>query len=253
MAISTPNRASSVKKWPGSIRPEQWDIYGRVIDAALAQRIPFALGGAFALAGHTGFWRDTKDLDLYVLPRCRERMIEVVQSVGLTDYYDKLPYDRWWIYRATADDTIVDVIWAMANHRAEIDRLWMSGPTVEIHGRRLRILPAEAMLWDKLYILQRDRCDWPDVMNLLFYAGGHLDWELLMARMEDHIPLLAAALAIFRWIAPGRAQMLPSWLWERLKLPPTPAAKVPETDRWRTSLLDRRPWFGPELKRIEAA
>ncbi len=246
-----------MKKWPGTILPEQWEVYSRVIDAALARKIPFALGGAFALAAHTGHWRDTKDLDLYVLPRYRERMIEVVRSVGLTDYYDKIPYDRWWIYRATADGTIVDVIWAMANHRAEIDSLWMSGPRVDIHGRRLRIVPSEAMIWDKLYILQRDRCDWPDVMNLLFYAGSHLDWGLLTARMEDHMPLLAAALTVFRWIAPGRAQTVPSWIWEKLELPPVPpsppAATVPEIDGWRTSLLDRRPWFGPERRRIEAA
>jgi hypothetical protein len=180
-------------------------------------------------------------------------MIELVQSAGLADYYDKRPYDRWWIYRATTNGTIVDVIWAMANHRAEIDSLWMSGPRVDIHGRRLRILPPEAMIWDKLYILQRDRCDWPDVMNLFFYAGRDVDWEVLMARMGDHIPLLAAALTVFRWIAPGRAQTLPLWLWKRLKLPPMPAAKVPETDRWRASLLDTRPWFGSEQKRIEAA
>jgi hypothetical protein len=257
MALTLPKRAPSVKKWPGSIRPEQWEIYGRVIDAALARKIPFALGGAFALAAQTGFWRDTKDLDLYVLPRYRERMIEVVQSAGLADYYDKLPYDRWWIYRATTAGTIVDVIWAMANHRAEIDGLWMSGPKVDIYGRRLRVLPPEAMIWDKLYILQRDRCDWPDVMNLFFYAGSSMDWELLIARMGDHLPLLAAALTVFRWMAPGRAQALPLWLWERLELPPMPTsqpvAKLPETDRWRASLLDRRPWFGPELERIEAA
>jgi hypothetical protein len=246
-----------VKKWPGSILPEQWEIYRQVLDAALEQKIPFALGGAFALAAHTGYWRDTKDLDLYVLPRHRERMIDVVQRVGLTDYYEKIPYDRWWIYRATADGTIVDVIWAMANHRAEIDSLWMSGPKVEIHGRRLRILPLEAMIWDKLYILQRDRCDWPDVMNLFFYAGDHVDWGVILARMGDHIPLLAAALTVFRWIAPGRAQTLPPWLWEKLELPPMPtsplAAELPETDQWRASLLDRRSWFGPQLKRSEAA
>lgn len=74
----------------------------------------------------------------------------------MADYYDQAPYDRWWIYRATANRTIVDLIWAVANHRSQIGRLWMSGPYIEIHGRRLRVLPAEAMIWDKLYIMQRD-------------------------------------------------------------------------------------------------
>ncbi|HLI83289.1 MAG TPA: hypothetical protein VKV17_05180 [Bryobacteraceae bacterium] len=245
MPRTVPNSPPPIKPWPGSIPPAQWEIYRCVIDAAMARKIPFALGGAFALAAHTGIWRDTKDLDLYVLPRYRDSMIEVVRGAGLADYYDKLPYDRWWIYRGTADGTIVDVIWAMANHRAQIDELWMSGPSVEIHGRILPVLPPEALIWDKLYILQRDRCDWPDVLNLIFYAGSQVDWELLTERMGDHLPLLAAALVVFRWIAPGCAETLPPWLWAKLQLQP-PSAGLPASLRERASLLDTRPWFGPE-------
>jgi hypothetical protein len=250
MPLTVPKPPQTSKPWPGPIPAGQWEIYRRVIDAAAAREIPFALGGAFALAAHTGAWRDTKDLDLYVLPRYRDAMIQIVRSAGLADYYDKLPYDRWWIYRAVADGTILDVIWAMANHRAEIDELWMSGPAVEIHGRKLPVLPPEAMIWDKLYILQRDRCDWPDVMNLIFYTGSQVDWELLTARMGDHLPLLAAALLVFRWIAPGRAEGLPAWLWERLQLPPSPSAGLPESLREHVGLLDTRPWFGPERQGI---
>jgi hypothetical protein len=253
MPLTPPKRGSPIKKWPGYIAPEQWEIYSRVIDNALARKIPFALGGAFALAAHTGLWRDTKDLDLYVLPRYRERLIEVVRSAGLADYYDKLPYDRWWIYRATADGTIVDVIWAMANHRAEIDDLWMSGPSVEICGRTLRVLPPEVMIWDKLYILQRERCDWPDVMNLFFYTGSEVDWDLLTTRMGDHAPLLAAALTVFRWIAPGPADALPGWLWEKLQLPPCNGRHLSGTDAQHASLLDRRLWFGPDRQRLQPA
>ena len=111
----------------------------------------------------------------------------------------------------------------MANHRQQIDELWMSGPEVEIRGRKLRALPAEAMLWDKLYIMQRERCDWPDAMNLLYSAGEHIDWEYLLCRIGEDTPLMAAALSVFRWLSPDRAAALPSWLWYRLGLNP-PAA-----------------------------
>src|SRR3954464_5165201 len=154
------------------IPPNEWRIYRQVLTAAEQARIPFAIGGAFAVATYTGTWRNTKDLDLYVLPEYKERMIAMLTGLGFTDYYEKVPYDRWWIYRSTQDDTIIDVIWAMANHRAQIDDLWMSGPEIDMHGNRVRVLPAEAMLWDKLYIMQRDRCDWPDALNLIYSAGG---------------------------------------------------------------------------------
>ena len=145
-------------------------------------------------------------------------MIELTRELGMTDYFETKEYDRWWIYRATADGSIVDIIWAMANHRQQIDGLWMSGPEVNLRGHRVKVLPAEAMLWDKLYIVQRERCDWQDVFNLLYAAGEDVDWELLLRRIGEDTPLMAGALSVFRWLAPERAQRLPSWIWRQVGL-----------------------------------
>jgi len=238
-------------QWAGRIPESQWRVYRKVIEGAIARRIPFALGGAFAVATYTGAWRNTKDLDLYVLPEFRERMIAVLNEAGLEDYFDQKPYDRWWIYRSTSGDTIVDIIWAMANHRAQIDQLWMSGPEIELRGYGLKVIPAEAMIWDKLYIMQRDRCDWPDVLNLLYSVGPEIRWESVLQRIGDDLPLLAGALSVFGWAAPGRARELPGWLWGKLGLP-APVAE-PSIDQRRVSLLDRRPWFGPDRKLQDAA
>jgi hypothetical protein len=235
------------------IPPNEWRIYRQVLTAAEQARIPFAVGGAFAVATYTGTWRNTKDLDLYVLPEYKERMIEMLTGLDFTDYYEKVPYDRWWIYRSTRDDTIVDVIWAMANHRAQIDDLWMSGPEIDLQGIRVRMLPAEAMLWDKLYIMQRDRCDWPDALNLIYSAAGEIDWAYLIDRMDEDRALLAGALSVFRWISPGRAGELPDWIWERLGLEPPAAASAPEIVKRRVDLLDTRPWYGPDREKLKPA
>ena len=235
------------------IPDEQWRIYRQVIEEAQRRGIPFALGGAFAVATYTGYWRNTKDLDLYVLPEYRERMVEVLTDVGLTDYFDEKPYDRWWIYRAHSGDTIVDVIWAMANHRAHIDELWMSGREVELRGSTLKVLPPEAMLWDKLYIMQRDRCDWPDVLNLLYAAGREIRWEYVVDRMGADAELLGGILKVFAWIAPGRARELPEWLWDRVGVARPAGAGVAEIDKPHVDLLDRRPWFGPDRKKLQDA
>jgi hypothetical protein len=244
----------SKTKWSSLIPDSQWSVYDRVLLEAQQQGIRFALGGSFALATHTGCWRNTKDLDIYVLPEDRDRMIRVLDHLGLSDYYEKTPYDRWWIYRGYTQETIVDVIWAMANHRAQIDELWMSGPVLDIHGRPLRVLPAEAILWDKLYIMQRDRCDWPDVMNLIFSVGRELDWEYLIGRIGEDWPLLSGALLIFRWISPGTAQALPAWLWDRLQLrPESLLPPQPAINQRRVSLLDTRPWFGPDRQQQQPA
>ena len=235
-----------------TIPEAQWRIYRQVIVDAQSRGVPFAVGGAFAVATYTGYWRNTKDLDLYVLPEYREQMIAVATDAGLEDYYDEKPYDRWWIYRAHGGDTIVDIIWAMANHRAQIDELWMSGPEVEVEKYRVKVLPPEAMLWDKLYILQRDRCDWQDVLNLLYAAGPRIRWEYMVDRMGADAPLLAGALAVFAWIAPGRARELPEWLWDKVGLRPQGEASE-DIVKARADLLDRRPWFGPDRETLRDA
>ena len=250
----TPHHTPQLTKWSLLIPEREWEVYHRVIEEAEARDIPFALGGAFAMATYTGYWRNTKDLDLYVLPRHRDRMIELLSALGLKDYYDEKPYDRWWIYRAHNGETIVDCIWAMANHRQEIDDLWMSGPEVNIRGCRVKALPAEAMVWDKLYIMQRDRCDWPDVLNLLYATGPEMDWEKLLNRIGDEdCMLVSGALMVFRWISPGKARELPGWIWERLGLPPIPRGTVDEIVQRRVDLLDTRPWYGPDREKLQPA
>jgi len=237
---------------PEMIPDEQWSVYRRVIDGARTRGLRFALGGGLAVSTYTGRWRNTKDLDLYIRPQDREAMVETLRRAGLSDYYEQLPYDRNWIFRGYRDGTIVDVIWSLANYRAQVDEAWVTrGPEVIVRGERLRLLPPEEAIWSKLHVLQRDRCDWPDVLNLIYAVGPTLDWEHLLGRVGEDAPLLSGLLSVFTWLCPGRAQELPSWLWKRLRLP-DPPNPAPEVDRRRVNLLDSRPWFSPTLEGDEA-
>jgi hypothetical protein len=222
----------------------QWTVYREVVRQANAQNVPFALGGAFATAAYTGELRNTKDLDLYILPADRQAMQRAMTNAGLQDLYDRLPYDRSWIYRGSRGDTIVDAIWVMANHRAEVDQDWLDrGREVAIRGMRLRAIPVEELIWSKLYIVQRERCDWGDVLNLLDAQVGSIEWERLLDRMADDTPLLAGAMSVFAWLAPDRAALIPPTVWQRLGLRGPEKAPDPETLRSRADLLDSRPWF----------
>ena len=249
MHVEALSRAST--RWSERIPEDQWTIYSPVIRAARRRQIPFALGGAFALATYTGRWRNTKDLDLYVRPRDRETMKTVLSLNAFRDYYEELPYDRTWIYRGERDGVIVDVIWSMANHRADVDIRWVTGgPEFNLRGEPVRALPAEELLWAKLYVLQRDRTDWPDLMNILASAGERMDWRHLLRRLGDDRPLLGAVLQVYAWLCPGPAERLPGWLWEETGLM-LPADPSPECVPARADLLDRRPWFGPIRERRE--
>lgn len=230
--------------WPAHIPDEQWETYRKIIRLAKDRRLHFSLGGAFAMAAYTSRWRNSKDMDIYVQPADRDAMVEVLTAAGLDDFYERLPYDRGWIYRGCRGDVIVDVIWAMANRRAHVDSTWIEeGPLVKVRQEWVRVVPPEEMIWAKLYVLQRDRCDWTDDLNFLHAVGPTLNWNHLFDRLGDDAPLLGGLLMIFAWLSPRRARELPPWLWERLRMPGPPRQGSDEQEAGRARLLDSRPWY----------
>lgn len=239
LEFATPPAVAEVT-WENVITPEQWAVYSLVIDRAQLEGVRFALGGGLALGFYTGSLRQSKDLDMYVVPEDREKMMEITRNCGLADYYDQVPYDRNWIYRCHQGDVIVDTIWAMANRRATVDERWIAtGPHVFLFGQEFKVIPPEELIWSKLYVLQRDRCDWPDILNLIYATGPTLDWEHLMSRVEEDRPLVKGVLSIFAWVSPSRAAEIPRRVWRQLGL----AVPKSRTAEDRKDLLDSRPWL----------
>lgn len=230
------------ESWPQQFAQEQWAVYKRVIAEAGKRGIPFAVGGGLSAMTYAGMWRNTKDIDLYVVPEDRERMIALVGDLGLRDYYEQHGYDRNWIYRSYTGDTIVDIMWAMANQRAQVTPAWLTGPEVEVDGECFRLLAPEKSLWTKLYVLQHDRTDWPDAFNLLHGVGPELDWRGVLQDLGEDRPLLAGLVSVFAWLCPEVASEFPGWLWSELRLAPPPS-EHPDDCQPRAALLDSRPWF----------
>lgn len=220
-----------------------WAIYHAAVKAAQSLAIPHAIGGGLAVSFYTGLWRSTKDFDLYVLPEHRQALIDALLGVGMVDYYPQKHYDRAWIFRATQAGVIIDVIWAMANRADVVSPSWLA---TEVHavlpGATLPVLAPEYLLWSKIHVLQRDRCDWPDLLNLIHVAGPRMDWPLTLRLLGDHAPLLAGLLAVYSWIAPGRAAQLPRMLWSTLGLS-VPQGGGDILDLGHVRMIDSCPWF----------
>ncbi len=233
--------------WEGLIPESEWTEYRAVVDKMREKGIRFALGGGLAFSEYANRVRNTKDLDLYIYPWDRDEAREVLLSTGFVDYFDEKPYDRTWIFRGYKDSVIVDLIWTSPNHRFEVDPRWLSrGRDVVIRGTRLKLIPPEELVWAKIYVLQHDRCDWTDILNILGNLGPMLDWRHLLDRVGPDIPLLAGILSVFRWMAPEKASSLPQWLWEHVGLGPQVLDCSGDTSGGRAALLDSRDWFGPK-------
>lgn len=252
MQTLTTKDQQAAMDWSSLIPDNEWQLYRKVLDEVLKQRIPFALGGGFAFSYYARRWRDTKDIDLYVLPRDRERVIAIVEQAGFADFHDQKPYDRKWIHRGEREGVITDIIWAMANQRAHVDEAWLSGGSeIELRGLRLKVLPPEELIWAKLYVVQRERCDWPDLLNILHVQGPRLDWAHLLKRVQNDVRVLGALLNLFSWMCPAQAAELPEWIWEPLGLHAPRGGPDCGVSRERVALLDTRDWFGPRSGKQE--
>jgi hypothetical protein len=226
---------------------EEAAIYQRVLEAVVHRKMSFALGGGLAFSIHSGRWRYTKDIDLYVEPQDAPRFVALLDEHGFKDYHERRPYDRQWIYRGYRDQVIADVIFRMANKRAEVDRSWLDRAShVRFCGLPVKVLAPEELIWAKLFVVQRDRCDWPDLLNIINVQGPTLDWDHLLMRAGPDRLLLSAVMCVYRWLCPEGSQRISGEVWRRLNLDSLPLMlQPPGSGMQPAALLDGRDWFGP--------
>jgi hypothetical protein len=234
--MSAAENTTPQPEWLSYLHPEEWDTFCEVLRLMTDAKIEALLGGGLGLSAYMPLRRRTKDLDFYVRPGDRDRTVALLDKAGFTDYHDQLPYDRSWIYRGIRGEVIVDIIWSFANHLTEVDDEWfIHSRSAPFDGFDLHVMPPEELIWAKLFVLQRDRSDWPDLLNLLYYTGPDLNWERLRARLGPNEPLLEGLLSVFNWLCPAH-------------LLKNRDAKC-EGDRVR--LLDSRDWFLPQFAPTE--
>lgn len=244
LPADTRKGASPEAGWSALIPEEQWNVFCEGTGAFEAAGIPFLLHGALALATYTGHWRNTKDVDVIVRAEDHQRAIGALRAAGFEDYHPQLAYDRSWIFRGFKNGVLFDVIWELPNHRVHIDDEWFEhARPLWLRGRLYATVPAEELVRVKLYVLQRERCDWVDVLNVIAAATQRIDWHRLVQRMGRDLPLLQGVLAVFNWLSPQRAETLPAWVREQFALPTIEVEDKEAAEARRVRLFDSRPWF----------
>ncbi len=241
---STLKNAPIPAPWAALIPDDQWVVFTSGTRAIREAGVAAMLGGAVGLATYTRHWRNTKDVDVFVRDSEHEKAVAAVLALGFEDYHGRLSYDRSWIFRAYSNGVLFDIIWALPNHRVPIDDAWFErARAVCLRGDVHDAVPIEELVRVKLYVMQRERCDWVDVFNVLAGACELIDWPWLVKRMGRDLPLLQAALSVFAWLSPGRAAAIPVWLREQLALPSVEVDDPAATELRRVRLFDSRPWF----------
>jgi hypothetical protein len=189
------------------------ELYKEALAALNAAGIAYVVAGAYAIYEHTGIYRETKDLDIFVEPTHLVRAMRALKGAGMTARLEQ-PH---WLAKATRGELFIDIIFGMGNGLAMIDGDWYkhSRPAI-LAATPVRVAPAEELLWHRLFIFERHRQDMADIVHLIVCVGRHMDWQRLVAKTAEHWPLLLAQIQMYDYVYPEHREGVPKWVREHL-------------------------------------
>lgn len=189
------------------------EFYRMVMNTLRDGGVDFLVGGAFAFARYTGIYRMTKDFDVFVRRADSRRALDVLAAAG---FQTDLTFPHW-LGKAYKGEDFVDLIYGSGNGTAPVDDGWFEHAVeAELLGVPIRLVPAEEMIWQKAFIMERERYDGADVMHLMRARAEQLDWRRLVDRFAAQYRILLVNLLLFGFVYPGERTRVPGWAMEEL-------------------------------------
>jgi Nucleotidyl transferase of unknown function (DUF2204) len=191
----------------------QEGLYREVLVLLNRREIPYAVSGAFALQQHTGIWRVTKDLDLFLTAEAAQSALATLREEGFRCEI----CDPVWLAKAHREDFFVDLITGMSNAAVSVDDSWIARarPAVVV-GVTTRVLAAEELIASKLFVTRRERFDGSDITHIIYGARGELDWKRILELIGEHWQVLYWALVLYAYVYPAYTDFVPRELWQEL-------------------------------------
>lgn len=195
-------------------KKEAHSFYKEALEGLNESGAPYMLGGAFALFHHTGIYRDTKDLDVF----CRSGDYPKIMKYFSARGYRTELTDARWLAKIFKGDYFIDIIFDTVNNICTVDDSWFNNASKgEFAGMPVLFLPAEELIWCKIYVQNRERFDGADVNHIILKSGRNLDWKRVLGRLEQHWHLLLAQILMFQFVYPSDfADIIPKWLFDEL-------------------------------------
>lgn len=198
---------------PPHFAEEQERMFVEAMQALTAAAVPYAVSGAFALHEHTGIWRNTKDLDLFLPSSDVPKALRILEACG----YRGEVTDPVWLAKAWRDGFFVDLITGMSNGVLRVDATWMKRTVpATVLGVETCVLAAEELIASKIFVTRRERFDGADVAHLIYAMRDVLDWQRIFDLVGDHWEMLLWSLIFYRYVYPRHANEVPRSVWHQL-------------------------------------
>jgi predicted nucleotidyltransferase len=198
------------REWTGTL-PEVDEatflrVLGDAIQVAEGAGIPHAFMGGIASTA-LGRPRWTHDIDLCVRPEHARPMLRAFAEAG----YDTEETDQTWLYKATKDGVLVDVIFESTGGIVLDEEMLARVRQGRFQHLRLNVLGPEDLLVIKAIVHREHRQrHWFDALALV--ETGELDWQYLLRRATPG-PRRVASLLLY---AQTEGLRVPDWVVEAL-------------------------------------
>jgi predicted nucleotidyltransferase len=198
------------REWTGTLPEVDEETFMRVLADAI--RVADGTGLAHAFMGGIastalGRPRWTHDIDLCVRPQDARAMLRAFAGAG----YDTEETDQAWLYKATRDGVLVDVIFESTGGIVLDDEMLSRVRQASFGHLRLNVLGPEDLLVIKAIVHREHRQrHWFDALALV--ETGELDWPYLLRRAAPG-PRRVASLLLY---AQTDGLQVPDWVVEAL-------------------------------------
>jgi hypothetical protein len=188
-------------------------FYRRTLHILSDAQVPFLVGGSHAFLRYTGIERDTKDLDLFLR---REDLDRALCELAENGYRTEVVF-RHWLGKAFYKDDFIDLVFSSGNGVATVDDGWFAHAVEDqVLGVPVKLIPAEEFVWQKAFVMERERYDGADILHLFHQQADRLDWDRLLARFAPHREMLLAHVVLFCFVYPSERARIPDRVFDTL-------------------------------------
>jgi predicted nucleotidyltransferase len=168
------------------VKMEQKEVDAEVFLSVLQQAvraiedggIPYAMiGGIPSVVLGRPRWTPNEDIDFFVKPEDSKKTLEVLGQAG----FETEERDPQWLYKATKDGVVVDIIFRSSGDFYLDDEMMRRAFVGDFKGRKLQMLSAEDLVVMKALAHKEDTPQyWHDALSII--SRSELDWDYLLQR-----------------------------------------------------------------------
>ena len=181
-------------------------FYRRTLHVLSDARVSFLVGGSHAFLNYTGIVRETKDFDVFVREQHLDAALAALREAG---YVTEVTFPHWLAKARQGSDT-VDLVFSSGNGICRVDDTWFEfAVEADVLGMPVKISPVEELIWQKCFVMERERYDGADVAHIVRACAEHMNWARLLDRFNLYWPVLLSHLVLFSFIYPSERHRIP--------------------------------------------